>query len=431
MSSTKPRFRVAVAGLDLRDVRLIEIVFKHSQYNRYEFVLVNHIAVGEVDLLIANAHDSDGNAAINALRQSDVHIPVIAAVPRGESSSSKHAISIDRLTLQLLPIMNRVVELDLLSPETMPMDAAARASMAAAERQARLNVPQFDPVGMKAPTPVTRAVPQFNVPVQPHVSQPVQAVPQAAAKPAAPVEQLNAPKKSLSEQLSARVTEMENQRRIAEENYNQAKAQAQAASAAPSQIQTQSQARVTAPAPVTAQTTVKPNLVAFPGAKKAGEALRVLVVDDSPTVRQQLGGALEKMGFIVELAATGTEALSRLGNNHFDLALVDVIMPEMDGYKLTREIKKDKKRKSMPVIILTSKSSPFDLARGALAGCDSFLTKPVPLKSLQDAIIKHLRKSLAIDDLSGILNLQTNSQAANAQPPALRDSKPVASSASH
>lgn len=397
MLSNKPRFRVAVAGLDLRDVRLIEIVFKHSQYNRYEFVLVNHIAVGEVDLLIANAHDSDGSAAISALRQSEVHIPVIAAVPRGESSSSKHAISIDRLTLQLLPIMNRVVELDLLSPETVPMDAAARASMAAAERQARLNVPQFDPVGMNAPrTNPPKEIPRYNVPV----STP------------------------LSQQLAARADEIQASRRAAEEQFarNQQQAQSQAAA------QMAHRAQVSAAAAASA---VKPNLVAFPGAKKAGEALRVLVVDDSPTVRQQLGGALEKMGFMVELAATGTDALKRLEVHHFDLALVDVIMPEMDGYKLTREIKKDKKRKGMPVIILTSKSSPFDLARGALAGCDSFLTKPVPLKALQDAIIKHLRKSLAIDDLSSLLNLDPNKPAAVKQAPALRETNPVASSASH
>jgi CheY-like chemotaxis protein len=396
MISNKPRFRVAVAGLDLRDVRLIEIVFKHSQYNRYEFVLVNHIAVGEVDLLIANAHDSDGNAAIGALRQSEVHIPVIAAVPRGESSSSKHAISIDRLTLQLLPIMNRVVELDLLSPETEPMDPGARSSMAAAERQARSNVPQFDPLGMHLPksNPV-KEIPKFNVPVNPAHSDSL--VGRAGAK-------LLAANPAGEVQLG---------------RNHQAPAQPVATS--PTRV------APTASAP----SGMKPNLVAFPGAKKAGEALRVLVVDDSPTVRQQLGGALEKMGFIVDLAATGSDALKRLETNHFDLALVDVIMPEMDGYKLTREIKKDKKRKGMPVIILTSKSSPFDLARGALAGCDSFLTKPVPLKALQEAIVKHLRKSLAIDDLSSLLNLDPNKSAAVKQPPALRDLNSVASSASH
>jgi CheY-like chemotaxis protein len=398
MLSNKPRFRVAVAGLDLRDVRLIEIVFKHSQYNRYEFVLVNHIAVGEVDLLIANAHDSDGNAALSALRQSDVHIPVIAAVPRGESSSSKHAISIDRLTLQLLPIMNRVVELDLLSPETVPMDAAARALMVAAERQARLNVPQFDPVGMN-PQLVNsvKDVSTYNIPV----------------------------KASPSEPSIARTDELLSARRAADEQFARNQQNKQLAQ---SQLAAQNSQRAAA---ASTTNTVKPNLVAFPGAKKAGEVLRILVVDDSPTVRQQLGGALEKMGFIVELAATGTDALKRLGANHFDLALVDVIMPEMDGYKLTREIKRDKKRKGMPVIILTSKSSPFDLARGALAGCDSFLTKPVPLKELQNAIIKHLRKSLAIDDLSSLLNLDPNKAAGAKSPPALRESNPVASSASH
>ena len=160
--------------------------------------------------------------------------------------------------------------------------------------------------------------------------------------------------------------------------------------------------------PQEAPQAARTNLVSFPTPREAVSArqrLRVLIVDDSPTVRQQLGGALEKIGFLVDLAATGSEALNRLDSAHYDLALVDVVMPEMDGYKLTREIKKVKSRKGMPVIILTSKSSPFDLARGALAGCDSFLSKPVPLRELQDAIVKHLRKSLAIDDLSEVLNL--------------------------
>ena len=132
--TAKQSFRVAVAGLDMRDVRLIEIVFKHSQYNRYEFKLVNDIQAGALDLLIANAHDEAGKAAIFALRESDTSVPIIAAVPRGEASTAKHAISIDRLTLQLLPIINRVVELDLLSPETRPMDRQAQVKFAAAER---------------------------------------------------------------------------------------------------------------------------------------------------------------------------------------------------------------------------------------------------------------------------------------------------------
>jgi|GEM_PF-3685908 len=68
----------------------------------------------------------------------------------------------------------------------------------------------------------------------------------------------------------------------------------------------------------------------------------------------------------------------------------------------------------MPVIILTSRSSPFDLARGALAGCSSFLVKPVPLKKLHAIVLKHLRKSLAIDDLPGLLRADADAPARSA-----------------
>jgi twitching motility two-component system response regulator PilG len=120
-------------------------------------------------------------------------------------------------------------------------------------------------------------------------------------------------------------------------------------------------------------------------------------------VRQQLTLALERMGMACESVASAAAALARLAESHVDLVLVDVVMPDMDGYKLTREIKRNKLLRQIPVIILTSKSSPFDLARGALAGCDTYLTKPVPLKALESAVVKQLRKALAIDDLSAML----------------------------
>jgi DNA-binding response OmpR family regulator len=89
----------------------------------------------------------------------------------------------------------------------------------------------------------------------------------------------------------------------------------------------------------------------------------------------------------------------------------------------------------MPVIILTSKSSPFDLARGALAGCDTYLTKPVPLKELEAAVVKQLRKALAIDDISGLIRMTSaaapanSSAAANPAPTATPAQQPMTASA--
>jgi CheY-like chemotaxis protein len=355
--TSKRIYKVTTAGLDLRDVRLIEIVFKHSQYNKYEFQLVPAEPAAEVDLLIANTVEALGLDAIARLRMSKREVPVIAALPRGAVSSTRHAISIDRLTLQLLPILNRVIDIE------------------------------FNPqLGNAANLPTAQPAPQ----VQPSVQQS-----QAAPQQVQPAPQ---------------------QVQAAPQHLQQVQpAPPQAAAPAPAAQPTQ-QAQP-APMPVS-----KSNLVALPSALGPDgalmERLRVLVVDDSPTVRQQLAQAFNRMGIISEVAASAQEALARLAETSFNLALIDVVMPEMDGYKLTKEIKRNKACKQMPVIILTSKSSPFDLARGALAGCDTYLTKPVPLKDLEAAVVKQLRKALAIDDISGLIRMTPAAQPAQAQQPA-------------
>ncbi|UCE30531.1 MAG: response regulator, partial [Burkholderiales bacterium] len=131
---------------------------------------------------------------------------------------------------------------------------------------------------------------------------------------------------------------------------------------------------------------------------------------DSPTVRQQMLAALTRMGMACEIASSGPEAMARLAEGHFDITLVDVVMPDMDGYRLTREIKRNKHLRDMPVIILTSRGSPFDHARGALAGCDAYLKKPVPLRQLEAALAKTLRRALAIDDIGSLLRLSNNGE---------------------
>lgn len=157
------------------------------------------------------------------------------------------------------------------------------------------------------------------------------------------------------------------------------------------------------------------NLVAFPLVGDApSPQVRVLVVDDSPTVRKQLSLAFARMRVECDAVGSAAEALQRLDEHHYDLALVDVVMPDVDGYKLTRQIRR--RHPGTPVIILTSRSSPFDLARGALAGCGSYLVKPVPLRQLEAAIVKQLRRSLAIDDLRGLIRLSSDAPTRVAPP---------------
>lgn len=136
---------------------------------------------------------------------------------------------------------------------------------------------------------------------------------------------------------------------------------------------------------------------AAPVQPKVLEPLWALVVDDSLTVRTQLQGALERIGVKGVLAEDGKNALEAVQQRRFELILLDVVMPGMDGYALCRQIKSAPTTRGTPVLMLTSRSSPFDRARGALAGCDTYLTKPIDLKSFYRAVDKVLLKSFKED----------------------------------
>lgn len=104
---------------------------------------------------------------------------------------------------------------------------------------------------------------------------------------------------------------------------------------------------------------------------------KVLVVEDSFTVRELQRSILESAGYRVETAHDGRQALERLAlDREIELVVTDVEMPEMDGLSLTRAIRSDPSRASMPVVIVTSRSSDEDRAAGLSAGADAYMTKP-------------------------------------------------------
>ncbi len=126
--------------------------------------------------------------------------------------------------------------------------------------------------------------------------------------------------------------------------------------------------------------------------------IKALLIDDSQTVRRQLALALHQMGIESEGVSSAQEALDVLSTRRYDLLFCDVLMPGgMNGFALTKAIKRDRVLREIPLIMLTSKGSPFDLLRGALAGCNSYLVKPVALKALRETVIKNLRRSQRMD----------------------------------
>ena len=117
--------------------------------------------------------------------------------------------------------------------------------------------------------------------------------------------------------------------------------------------------------------------------------VRVMVIDDSNTIRRSAEIFLLQAGCNVILAENGFDALAKIADHHPDLIFVDIMMPRLDGYQTCALIKKSARYKSTPVIMLSSKDSLFDRARGRMVGSDEYLTKPFSKESLLRAVETH------------------------------------------
>ena len=117
---------------------------------------------------------------------------------------------------------------------------------------------------------------------------------------------------------------------------------------------------------------------------------RALVVDDSPTVRKQLELELSSFNIRVDSAESGERCLEIIEEGRYDIIFLDVVMPGTDGYEVCKSIRKNQMTKHTPVIMLTSKSSSIDRVRGALAGCDAYLTKPVDYEKFHKILHEYL-----------------------------------------
>jgi twitching motility two-component system response regulator PilG len=118
--------------------------------------------------------------------------------------------------------------------------------------------------------------------------------------------------------------------------------------------------------------------------------VRVMVIDDSNTIRRSAEIFLMQAGCQVILAENGFDALSKIADHQPDLIFVDIMMPRLDGYQTCALIKKSGKHRATPVIMLSSKDSLFDRARGRMVGSDEYLTKPFTKESLLKAVEVHL-----------------------------------------
>jgi two-component system, sensor histidine kinase and response regulator len=121
---------------------------------------------------------------------------------------------------------------------------------------------------------------------------------------------------------------------------------------------------------------------------RSGPGLRILLAEDN-VVNQLVGrGILEKARHSVVVASNGKEALMRLDEQPFDLVLMDVQMPEMDGFEATAAIREKEKRtgEHMPIVAMTAHAMTGDRERCIAAGMDSYITKPISASALLDLV---------------------------------------------
>jgi len=135
-----------------------------------------------------------------------------------------------------------------------------------------------------------------------------------------------------------------------------------------------------APAPAAAAPTAAPD---------EDKPKTVLVVDDSPTVRMLVNITLKREGYNVDLASSGLEALGKLHDYVPDLILLDITLPNEDGFKLCEFIKGQESTRDVPVVILSGRSGHSDKIRGRIVGSSDYVTKPFEPDHLVRVVKKH------------------------------------------
>ena len=116
------------------------------------------------------------------------------------------------------------------------------------------------------------------------------------------------------------------------------------------------------------------------------QGVKVLVIDDSKTIRRSAENLLTKEGYDVVTATDGFDALAKIADTRPEIIFVDIMMPRLDGYQTCALIKNNSEFKTTPVVMLSSKDGLFDKAKGRIVGSDQYITKPFSREELLGTI---------------------------------------------
>jgi len=128
---------------------------------------------------------------------------------------------------------------------------------------------------------------------------------------------------------------------------------------------------------------------------------RILIVEDDERIRSSMRLALEEEGYTVDGVGSGEEAVDRFGAEPYELVLIDLMLPGIDGFETCRTLRR---QSTVPVIMVTARSDTHDVVAGLEAGADDYVTKPFVAKELAARIRALLRRSRHDDDGSAVLS---------------------------
>lgn len=137
--------------------------------------------------------------------------------------------------------------------------------------------------------------------------------------------------------------------------------------------------------------------------KRTETEAKLLVVDDEPNIRDLLSTSLRFAGFDVVAAANGREALAAAEEHNPDLAVMDVMLPDMDGFTVTRKLRASGRH--FPVLFLTAKDDTEDKITGLTVGGDDYVTKPFSLDEVVARIRAVLRRTAPLDEEDAVLRV--------------------------
>jgi DNA-binding response OmpR family regulator len=122
----------------------------------------------------------------------------------------------------------------------------------------------------------------------------------------------------------------------------------------------------------------------------ASQAPRILLVDDEQSVQKLLSFPLRKEGYEVVPALDGRQALDRLRETNFDLVVLDLMLPQVDGFEVCRQVRA---RSSVPIIMLTARADEIDKVLGLELGADDYITKPFSVREFRSRVKAVLRRA--------------------------------------